>query len=166
MKCNFMPLKAILKVRIYAVFIQSESSEYYHAKKPEAIKKAEILNSTRFLSLDLNYGRRLDSEMYEYLMDNGLTRDEYHFFLKNNLKHFCIMGNDYYEVEKPKVPTLGIGRNCRIENAILDKNVRIGNNVTITNSGKVMEKDGENYYIRDGIVIIPKNAHIADGTHI
>jgi hypothetical protein len=34
--------------------------------------------------------------MYEYLMDNGMTRDEYHFFLNNNLKHHCIMGNDYY----------------------------------------------------------------------
>jgi beta-glucosidase/6-phospho-beta-glucosidase/beta-galactosidase len=102
-KANIMAMKAILKVRIDAIFIQSESSEYYHAKKPEAIKKAEILNSTRFLSLDLNYGRRLDSEMYEYLMDNGLTRDEYHFFLKNNLKHFCIMGNDYYVTNEHRV---------------------------------------------------------------
>ena len=39
------------------------------------------MNAERFLSLDLNYGRRVDSEMYEYLMDNGMTRDQYHFFL-------------------------------------------------------------------------------------
>jgi hypothetical protein len=39
------------------------------------------MNAKRFLSLDLNYGRRVDSEMYEYLLDNGMTRDEYHFFL-------------------------------------------------------------------------------------
>jgi hypothetical protein len=44
---------------------------------------AEVLNSRRFLTLDLNYGRRVDSEMYEYLMDNGMTREEYHFFLGN-----------------------------------------------------------------------------------
>ena len=37
----------------------------------------------RFLSLDLNYGRRIDSEMYEYLLDNGMTREEYHFFLEH-----------------------------------------------------------------------------------
>ena len=39
------------------------------------------MNARRFLSLDLNYGRRIESEMYEFLMDNGMTRDEYHFFL-------------------------------------------------------------------------------------
>ena len=41
--------------------------------------------------------------MYEYLMDNGLTREEYHFFLDNNLKHFCIMGNDYYITNEHRV---------------------------------------------------------------
>ena len=40
------------------------------------------MNAKRFLSLDLNYGRRVDSEMYEYLLDNGMTREEYHFFLR------------------------------------------------------------------------------------
>ena len=42
-----------------------------------AIKPAEIENSRRFLSLDLNYGHRVDSEMYEYLMDNGMTKEEW-----------------------------------------------------------------------------------------
>jgi hypothetical protein len=89
-------MRAILEVRPDAVFIQSESSEYFHAENPKAIGPAELKNARRFLSLDLNYGRRVDSEMYEYLMDNGMTREEYHFFLKNNLKRHCIMGNDYY----------------------------------------------------------------------
>jgi beta-glucosidase/6-phospho-beta-glucosidase/beta-galactosidase len=95
-KANVLAMRAILEVRPDAVFIQSESSEYFHAENPKAIGPAEVKNARRFLSLDLNYGRRVDSEMYEYLADNGLTRDEYHFFLKNNLKHHCIMGNDYY----------------------------------------------------------------------
>jgi beta-glucosidase/6-phospho-beta-glucosidase/beta-galactosidase len=95
-KANVLAMQAILQVRPDAVFIQSESSEYFHAENPKAIGPAEVKNARRFLSLDLNYGRRVDSEMYEYLADNGLTRDEYHFFLKNNLKHNCIMGNDYY----------------------------------------------------------------------
>lgn len=82
------------------------------------------------------------------------------------IKRSVVMGNDFYETEKPKVPSLGIGKNCRIENCILDKNVRIGNNVSILNPDKVQEKDGENYYIRDGIVIIPKNVYIPDGTQI
>jgi beta-glucosidase/6-phospho-beta-glucosidase/beta-galactosidase len=95
-KANVMAMQAIARVRPDALFIQSESSEYYHAENPHAIKPAELANARRFLSLDLNYGRRVDSEMYEFLMDNGMTREEYHFFMKNNLKHQCIMGNDYY----------------------------------------------------------------------
>ncbi|NML64244.1 family 1 glycosylhydrolase [Hymenobacter sp. RP-2-7] len=102
-KANVQAMHAILEVRPDALFIQSESSEYFHAENPSAIKPAEILNAKRFLSLDLNYGRRVDSEMYEYLTDNGMTRDEYHFFLENNLKHQCIMGNDYYRTNEHRV---------------------------------------------------------------
>ncbi|MDB6055055.1 MAG: glycoside hydrolase family 1 [Verrucomicrobiales bacterium] len=102
-KANILAMAAILKVRDDAIFIQSESSEYFHAENPSAIQPAEVLNSKRFLSLDLNYGRRVDSEMYEFLMDNGMTREEYHFFLHNNFKHHCIMGNDYYITNEHRV---------------------------------------------------------------
>ncbi len=102
-KANVLAMHAILEVRPDAIFIQSESSEYYHAANPEAIKPAEIKNSTRFLSFDLNYGLRVDSEMYQYLMDNGMTREEYSFFVNNNLKHYCIMGNDYYITNEHRV---------------------------------------------------------------
>ncbi|HTL08584.1 MAG TPA: family 1 glycosylhydrolase [Chitinophagaceae bacterium] len=102
-KANVLAMYAILDVRSDAVFIQSESSEYYHAENPQAIGPAEIKNAKRFLSLDLNYGKRVDSGMYEYLMDNGMTRAEYHFFLNNTLKHYCIMGNDYYITNEHRV---------------------------------------------------------------
>jgi beta-glucosidase/6-phospho-beta-glucosidase/beta-galactosidase len=94
---NLLAMRAILEVRPDAIFIQSESTEYFHAETPAAIGPAETRNQERFLSLDLNYGRRVDSGMYEYLMDNGLTREGYHFFLAHSpLKRHCIMGNDYY----------------------------------------------------------------------
>ncbi len=102
-KANVLAMQTILQVRPDAIFIQSESSEYFHAENPAAIKAAELYNSMRFLSLDLNYGRRVDSEMYEYLLDNGMTRDEYHFFLGNKLKQHCIMGNDYYVTNEHRV---------------------------------------------------------------
>jgi beta-glucosidase len=107
-KANVLAMRAILEVRADAIFIQSESSEYFHAENPAAIKPAEILNSKRFLSLDLNYGRRVDSEMYEYLMDSGMTREEYHFFLDNRLKQHCIMGNDYYKTNEHRVAADGM----------------------------------------------------------
>ncbi|WP_294171940.1 family 1 glycosylhydrolase [uncultured Sphingomonas sp.] len=102
-KGNVLAMMEILKARPDAIFIQSESSEYFHADSPAAIGPAEVLNARRFLSLDLNYGRRVDSEMYEYLLDNGMTREEYHFFLHNRLKQHCILGNDYYKTNEHRV---------------------------------------------------------------
>src|SRR5215216_2340531 len=89
-KANIMGMIEVLKRRHDAIFIQSESSEYYHADSPAAIGRAEVLNQMRFLSLDLNYGRRVDSGMYEYLLDNGVTREEYNWFLDHRLKQHCI----------------------------------------------------------------------------
>lgn len=109
-KANVEAMRAILEVRPDAIFIQSESSEYFHAENPKAIGPAEIMNAKRFLSLDLNYGRRVDSEMYEFLMDNGMTREEYHFYLNNRLKRHCIMGNDYYVTNEHRVAPDGSTR--------------------------------------------------------
>jgi beta-glucosidase/6-phospho-beta-glucosidase/beta-galactosidase len=102
-KANVLAMKAIIELRPDAIFIQSESSEYFHAENPKAIERAEQLNAKRFLSLDLNYGRRVDSDMYEYLMDNGMRREDYHFFLQGTLKHHCVMGTDYYVTNEHRV---------------------------------------------------------------
>lgn len=83
------------------------------------------------------------------------------------IRNSILMGNDYYEwPEAGKDRQIGIGKNCIIENCILDKNVGIGDNVSITNIHKAEEKDGDHYYIRDGIVIIPKGALIPSGAKI
>jgi beta-glucosidase len=103
-KANVLAMDCILRERPDAIFVQSESSEYFHAENPSAIKPAETMNARRFLSLDLNYGRRVNSDMYEFLLDSGMTREEYHFFLKNSpLRHHCIMGNDYYVTNEHRV---------------------------------------------------------------
>ena len=86
------------------------------------------------------------------------------------LNRVVVLGSDYYESlesilehEKAGKPRIGIGNNCRIENAIVDKNARIGNNVVITAAGKPDKLDHPNYYVRDGIVIIPKNGTVPHG---
>ena len=106
-KANVLAMRAILAVRSDALFIQSESSEYFHAESPAAIKRAETLNEERFLSLDLNYGRRVNSEMYEFLTDHGMSREEYRFFLENDVRHHCVMGNDYYVTNEHRVAADG-----------------------------------------------------------
>src|SRR5207248_626928 len=50
--------------------------------------------------LDLNYGRRVSSGMYEYLRDHGMTEAQYRFFMHQNLREHCVMGNDYYLVNE------------------------------------------------------------------
>ena len=78
-----------------------------------------------------------------------------------------IMGADYYEDPDSTAPIkIGIGDGCIVERAIIDKNARIGKKVSIRNVGKVGNLDAENYFIRDGIVIIPKNAVLKDGMRI
>ena len=95
-KANVMAMHAILRIQPEATFIQSESSEYFHAIEPEAAPLARFLNQKRFLSLDLTYGYPLGVPMYNYLMQNGMTPKEYEWFTHNQVKGRCIMGNDYY----------------------------------------------------------------------
>ena len=89
------------------------------------------------------------------------------------IRRSVLMGADFFETpaqrqENARVnrPDVGIGGGSLIEDAIIDKNVRIGRRVTIRAAGKPAELDGENYYVRDGVVIIPKGAVVPDGAVI
>ncbi|HBD94667.1 MAG: glucose-1-phosphate adenylyltransferase [Spirochaetes bacterium GWF1_31_7] len=84
-----------------------------------------------------------------------------------------LMGSDFFESESDKeynfdnqIPDVGIGQNCIIHNAIIDKNAKIGNNCKIVNIQHHETLDCGHYYIREGIIIIPKNAVIPDNTII
>ena len=83
------------------------------------------------------------------------------------IKDSILMGADYYQAEKPRgnLP-IGIGKNCHIECAILDKNVRIGDDVVIKPFTGLKDIDSDLYFVRDGIVVIAKNTEIPSGTKI
>ena len=82
------------------------------------------------------------------------------------IKDSIIMGADYYEPKKNREVPLGIGKNCHIETAILDKNVQIGDGVVIRTFPADKDIDHELYFVRDGIVVIAKDTVIPPGTHI
>ena len=91
----------------------------------------------------------------------------------SNIESSILMGADYYEsVEameedrRAELPLLGIGENTLIRRAIVDKNARIGSNVRLINERGIDHEDGPDgmYYIRDGLVIVPKKAVIPNGT--
>ena len=82
------------------------------------------------------------------------------------IRNSVVMGADYFEEDRQPggaVPPIGVGRNCVIDRAIIDKNARIADGVVITPEGKPAQFDAENYFIRDGIVVVPKNAVIPPG---
>lgn len=90
-----------------------------------------------------------------------------------NIEGSIIMGADFYQsVEDMREdhaagrPRVGIGEDTVIRRAIIDKNTRIGSGVRLTNEAGVVEADGPNgsYYIRERIIMVPKNATIPDGT--
>ncbi len=96
-KANELAMDSILGAQPNATFIQSESSEFHHADKPDCMRKAYAMNEQRFLALDLTYAYPITADMYEFLLDNGMTREEYHWFQNHHVKAKCIMGNDYYQ---------------------------------------------------------------------
>jgi len=90
------------------------------------------------------------------------------------IKKSILMGTDYYETlediakikKEGKRPHMGIGKNCYIEDAIIDKNCSIGNNVTIKGGTNLEDTETPVYCIRDGIIILKKGAIVQDGTII
>jgi glucose-1-phosphate adenylyltransferase len=82
------------------------------------------------------------------------------------IRNSIVMGADYFELNRNAgsgEPRIGVGRNCVIDRAIIDKNARIADGAVITPEGKPANLDADNYFIRDGIVVIPKNAVIPAG---
>lgn len=85
------------------------------------------------------------------------------------VRNSIVMGADYYDNERRRtdgIPPLGIGRNTVVERAIIDKNARIGEGVVVTPEGKPDNFDGEGFYIRDGIIVVPKDTVLKDGAWI
>ena len=89
------------------------------------------------------------------------------------LERVMMMGADFYEDEEDfqynrelGIPDIGIGKGSVIRRAIIDKNAHIGENVRIINEERIQNFDGPGYYIRDGIVIVPKNGVLPAGTVI
>ena len=87
------------------------------------------------------------------------------------LENVFMMGADSYDSmdHQSRIGTdipMGIGKNCEIKNAIIDKNVRIGDNVKLSPEGKPDDYQEEGIYVRDGVLIVLKNAVIPDNTVI
>lgn len=147
-------------------FYDEEKPVYTHIRNlpPSKMNKAEMNRATASEGCVITNAKITDSVIgIRSIIEGG-----------SELDGVISMGADYYETENQKiengrlnVPNIGIGRNCKIRRTIIDKNARIGNNCIIGYGDKPLEP-GEHgqYYVSDGIIIIRKNAIIADGTVI
>jgi beta-glucosidase/6-phospho-beta-glucosidase/beta-galactosidase len=93
---NILACQSIVRVRPDAIIVQSESAEYLHDACVQPRPEIDLQNRLRFLSLDLLYAHAPDADVGLYLMDHGLTRDEYRWFMAGEPPGHQIMGNDYY----------------------------------------------------------------------
>ena len=86
----------IVKHRNDAIIVQSESAEYIHETCAAESEATKLTNKQRLISLDLLYAYPPDADICHYLMDNGLTREEYDWFMVGEPPGYQVMGNDYY----------------------------------------------------------------------
>lgn len=98
-KANLLAIHAILKVQPEAVFVQSESMEYFHPEDPYdafCSNKAEFLNLKRFIPLDLTLGHPINLTIRDYLAKNGFKKTDFEWFAAHAFKGNFIIGTDYY----------------------------------------------------------------------
>jgi glucose-1-phosphate adenylyltransferase len=138
--------------------------------------RPRYLPSTKFVNCVINNSLISDGCILNHVrVDHSIVGIRTRIEGGSTIEHSLLMGADYYQSledlaqeRQHGLPWIGIGENTHIRKAIIDKNVRIGSNVKILNEAGRTEYDDENgnYYIREGIVIVPKGATITDGTII
>ena len=108
-KASVLMMQAIAQARPDAVFINSESGEFFQpcCPDPAVWRKADFENQRRFLALDLLYARGLRDDMRDYLLHNGMPPEEYDWFLRQDVGARAILGVDYYEWNEKLVDVRG-----------------------------------------------------------
>ncbi len=93
---SILATQNIAKRRPDAIIVQSESAEYVHQAVSDQSRELALVNKQRLIALDLLYAHPPDADVCMYLLDNGLTREEYNWFMAGEPPGYQIMGNDYY----------------------------------------------------------------------
>src|SRR3954469_4476012 len=88
----------------------------------------------------------------------------------STIRRSVLLGADYYDADATPAdrdqPRLGIGRNVVLDRVIVDKNARIGDDVQLLNDAGVQDADGDGYFIRDGVIVVPKDGVVKAGTRV
>jgi glucose-1-phosphate adenylyltransferase len=140
---------------------------FFHPRWP-------IYTHPRFLPGTRTYDCRIDNSIVAEgcHLDAAHIRDSVigirtHVSPGSTITRSVLLGADFFEEETGanSIP-LGIGRNVVLDRVIVDKNARIGDDVRLVNEQGAQEADGDGYYIRNGIIIVPKGAQLAPGLRV
>jgi glucose-1-phosphate adenylyltransferase len=87
------------------------------------------------------------------------------------IRRSVLLGADFYEADDDATargdgPRLGIGRDVVLDRVIVDKNARIGDGARLVNAHGVQDADGDGYFIRSGVIVVPKDGVIKAGTRV
>lgn len=147
--------------------------DFYDEEKP-IFTHARFLPGSKILASDVT-----ESILCEGSIINGSKISRSIVGVRSRIGERCVMertvmmGADFFESKEDLaknaaqgIPPIGIGRDCEIRTAIIDKNARIGNGVKLINPRGVRDEKAENYCVVNGILVVPKNAVIPDGTVI
>ena len=140
---------------------------FFHPRFP-------IYTHPRFLPGTRTYDCRIDASIVAEgcYMDQCEIRESVvgirtHIETGARVTRSVLLGADYYEEEvAPSLVPLGIGRDVVLDRVIVDKNARIGDGVRLVNDAGVEHADGDGYYIRNGIIIVPKDGAIRPGLEV
>jgi glucose-1-phosphate adenylyltransferase len=141
---------------------------FYDPKKP-IFTRPRFLAASRFIDTKVSYSLVAEGcYISRCTVDMSIVGIRTRIDERSTVRRSVLLGADYYEADEDEsgdlsVP-LGVGMDSMLDRVIVDKNARIGRGVRLVNERMVQEADGENYYIRGGIIIIPKGAVVPDGT--
>ena len=146
---------------------------FYDEKRP-IFSRARFLPGSKIISSEVNNSILCEGSIINHSRINHSIIGIRSRIGKNSfIERAVLMGADFLETveefaqnDKTGIPHVGIGSNCEIREAIIDKNSRIGKGVKLVNARGISDETSENHVIKDGIIVIPKNAIIPEGTVI
>jgi beta-glucosidase/6-phospho-beta-glucosidase/beta-galactosidase len=99
-KASVLMMDTVTAIRPDAVFMQSETAQFTHSRGRAQEARADFCNQLRFVALDLHYAHQVQGDVLMYLLDNGLTREEYDWFMRMKSGERAILGIDYYKANE------------------------------------------------------------------
>lgn len=134
--------------------------------RPRLLPPAKVFN-TKFNSVIVSEG----SIIHDAVLERSIIGIRSRIGKGTTISNSIVMGNDFYETLLEisvlgDEPIMGIGENCHIQQAIIDKDCRIGNNVVIRGHDSLPDEETDTYQVRDGIVVVKKGVTIEHGTRI